>query len=228
MANPQAENGFTRIANEILEALARIRISGESRQVLDVILRKTYGFGKKEDCISLSQFYLATGIAKSSLVRAIKNLEKMNLIYKKVNDSTCVYQFIKDYSLWKPFTKKQIVYQKVKNRLPKSNPQKIITKEIYCQTSNEVRLSELLLNLIRQRNVNFRQPDIQKWAGHIDKVLRLDRRPPEEIEKVITWCQADSFWQSNILSTQKLREKYDQLFLKMNGNGKQPERQRYF
>lgn len=228
MANPQAENGYTKIANEILEALARIRIRGESRQILDVILRKTYGYAKLEDRMSLSQFYLATGIAKSSLVRAIKNLEKMNLIYKKVNGATCVYGFIKDYSLWKPFTKKQIVYQKVKNRLLKSNPQKIITKEIYCQTSSEVRLSELLSSLIRQRNPNFKQPDIQKWATHIDRMLRLDNRPVDGVGEVIQWCQADTFWQSNILSTAKLREKYDQLYLKMTSNGQSATKQRYY
>ena len=56
MANPQKENGYTAIANEIMEALCRHRIPGEDRQVLDVIFRKTYGFNKIEDYISLSQF----------------------------------------------------------------------------------------------------------------------------------------------------------------------------
>ena len=38
MANPQTENGYTKIANEIMEALAHIRIPGEAMQVLLVIL----------------------------------------------------------------------------------------------------------------------------------------------------------------------------------------------
>jgi len=29
---------------------------------------------------------------------------------------------------------------------------------------------------------------------------------------LIRWCQRDNFWKSNILSTQKLREKYEQLY----------------
>ena len=49
MVSPQWENGYTKIANEILESLARIRINGEARQVLDVIIRKTYGYGKKTE-----------------------------------------------------------------------------------------------------------------------------------------------------------------------------------
>jgi hypothetical protein len=34
------------------------------------------------------------------------------------------------------------------------------------------------------------------------------------------WCQRDSFWQANILSTAKFREKFDQLELKMEKNGR--------
>ena len=56
MASPQLKDGYVAIANEIMDALAHIRIPGEARQVLDVILRKTYGWKKKEDEISLSQF----------------------------------------------------------------------------------------------------------------------------------------------------------------------------
>ena len=52
MANPQKENGYIMIANEIMEALAKYRIPGEQRQCLDVILRKTYGYDriKKTHC----------------------------------------------------------------------------------------------------------------------------------------------------------------------------------
>lgn len=40
MAEPQKENGYTPIANEIMDALCRIRIPGEERQVLDCISGK--------------------------------------------------------------------------------------------------------------------------------------------------------------------------------------------
>lgn len=260
MASPQVENGHTRIANELLEALARIRIPGEARQVLDVILRKTYGFQKKEDSISLSQFSLFTGILKPNICASLKQLREMNLIIQKDNATANMYSINKDYTSWRPLSKKitplskkimkeqnsqqnqglegnnsiiqkdneqKSIIQKDNESLSKKIPTKEnIQKKIYSPNSSELRLSELLLNLIRQRNPNFRQPNIQSWAVHVDRMLRLDRRSPEEIEKVIAWCQADSFWQNNILSIQKLRVRYDQLFLKMaNGNG---ERTRYY
>ncbi len=74
MANPQKENGHVDIANEIMEALAGIRISGEEWQCLCVIFRKTYGWHKKEDWISLSQFNLLTKLKKPNIFRAIKKL----------------------------------------------------------------------------------------------------------------------------------------------------------
>ncbi|MCK5614384.1 replication protein [Candidatus Pacearchaeota archaeon] len=106
MANPQKENGHIRIANDIMDAIIRIRIPGESRQVLDFILRKTYGYGKKEDRISLSQFVLATGMKKSNIVRAINKLCSMNIVIKKDTTYINIYRFNKDFDKWKPLSKR--------------------------------------------------------------------------------------------------------------------------
>ena len=46
-------------------------------------------------------------------------------------------------------------------------------------------------------------------------MIRVDNRIPDKIKEVILWCQRDSFWQSNILSTKKLRAQYDQLLINM-------------
>jgi len=86
-------------------------------------------------------------------------------------------------------------------------------KKSFSSDSAEVRLSQLLLDLIRQRNPEHKSPDIEAWAKHVDLMIRLDRRHPEKIEQVIRWSQADAFWSKNILSPAKLREKFDQLVL---------------
>ena len=138
MASPQKENGFTPVANELFEALAKIRIPGESRQILDVIIRQTYGFNKSEDAISLSQFVLKTGLKKNATCKALNKLKSMNLITQKVNDVANIYRFNKDFSTWKPLPKKGTstpkgewgVPQKVKKYTPKGDIQKTITKDI--------------------------------------------------------------------------------------------------
>lgn len=111
--NPQKENGYTAIANEIMEALAGIRISGEARQCLDIILRKTYGFNKKEDLISLSQFCLLSKMTKDDVCRALRKLVEINIIIvKKDNSYINSYRFNKDYSTWKPLSKKTTLSKK--------------------------------------------------------------------------------------------------------------------
>ena len=80
--------------------------------------------------------------------------------------------------------------------------------------SDEFRLSKLLFDEIRIRKPDFKEPDLQKWSIHTERIIRLDKRSPERIEAVIRWCQADDFWQNNILSTEKLRKQFDQLELK--------------
>lgn len=113
MASPQKENGYTSIANEILEALARLRISSYERGIVDVIIRKTYGFidnrgiHKKWDRISYSQFSNATGINITHISRTLKKLEENNLILRDPEISrktgkpyAVKYCFQKDYEKW--------------------------------------------------------------------------------------------------------------------------------
>jgi len=87
--------------------------------------------------------------------------------------------------------------------------------KIFSSDSVEVRLTEFLLQKILSRNPKFKNPNIQSWAKQVDYMIRMDKRTPEEIRTVIEWSQNDPFWKSNILSTSKLREKFDQLTEKM-------------
>ena len=80
----------------------------------------------------------------------------------------------------------------------------------------EYRLSNYLFKHMKNNNPSVRKPNLQNWCTHIDRMIRLDNREPNEIKKVIEWSQKDSFWMTNILSTSKLRDKYDQLYMNMN------------
>lgn len=127
MANPQKENGYVAIATELFEALCKIRISGEARQVLDVVFRKTYGFNKKEDKIALSQFVRETGMKKQNVWRSILKLEEMNLIVIKKDTDTNIFQINKDYSAWKPVSKKITVAKKI-TRVSKKDKAEVAKK----------------------------------------------------------------------------------------------------
>lgn len=86
MASPQLENGYTRIANELLEATARFPFTGSQLRLILFLWRKTYGFHKKIDRISISQWQLGTGLNERTIRREIKRLQKMNVL-QQVSDS---------------------------------------------------------------------------------------------------------------------------------------------
>lgn len=130
---PQCEDGYTRIANELLEALCRTRVPGEAMQIFLVILRKTYGYKKKVDAIALSQFVTATGIVKTHVSRAIEKLVQMNMIVtQKGNGITVTYEINKHYDTWRPLPKKVTLPKKVIKVTQKGNlplPKKGTTKD---------------------------------------------------------------------------------------------------
>lgn len=80
MADPQLENGYTRIADELLEALARASLSAREMAIVLAVVRKTYGFQKKSDRISASQISEATGIATKKIGKLLRSLEEKKIL----------------------------------------------------------------------------------------------------------------------------------------------------
>jgi hypothetical protein len=74
------------------------------------------------------------------------------------------------------------------------------------------RLCTLLADLI-EANGSKRPTITAKWRLECDRLMRLDGRTAEQIERAIRWSQRDAFWRANVLSMPTLREKYDQLRL---------------
>jgi hypothetical protein len=105
-------------------------------------------------------------------------------------------------------------------------PPKEHSSKIFSVDSTEFKLAKLLFDTIRKRKPDFKEPNLQVWAVHIDLMIRRDGRKPDRIAEVIQWCQADSGdggkwkgWQDNVLCTETLRKKFDQLELRMNKKG---------
>src|SRR3990167_2559336 len=81
MANPQPEK-HTRFSNELLEQYIKIArfLSPYENAVWLCVFRKTYGYQKKEDWISLSQIEIFTGIRQPHVVRTKKKLVRKNML----------------------------------------------------------------------------------------------------------------------------------------------------
>jgi phage replication O-like protein O len=96
MANPQKENGYTAIANEIMEILAQTPIRSEVRRIIDFVLRKTYGFNKKTDKISISQFEAGTKMKHSNICKALAEAVVKRLLLKTAEG----FAFNKNFKEW--------------------------------------------------------------------------------------------------------------------------------
>lgn len=81
MANPQLEDGYTRIANELLEAICKFPFNGSQFRILLFLIRKTYGWHKTTDKIAYSQWVKGTGLNIRTIRRELKNLKEMNVFY---------------------------------------------------------------------------------------------------------------------------------------------------
>jgi phage replication O-like protein O len=176
MADVQREKGFTGIANQILEALAKTRINGEARQVLDVIFRKTYGFNKKTDLIALSQFVEYTGLHKTGVCKGIAKLKSMNIITQKGNEIAKEYGIIKDFELWKPLPKKVIA--------------EVLPKKVTTITQKGQERNPIGSNVLPKKGTTIERKKIEtitkEREAHSEKIVTFFSEA-ESQQKTIDW-----------------------------------------
>lgn len=140
---PQLENGFIRIANELYDEIIRFPFSKREVLIVLAIIRKTYGYGKKKDDISLSQISKMTMLNMAHISRSVNDLVKMGVLLKQQGRYAQTLEVVKDYNLWKALPKQQRDYQK-SNRpiaetasllLPNQQIQKTTPKDNLQKTS---------------------------------------------------------------------------------------------
>jgi phage replication O-like protein O len=117
MANPQIEDGYTKIANEIIDALVACDLSGQDFKITLLIIRKTYGFHKLEDAISLTQMMSATGMCKVRCSQVVNRLQLMKIltVTENINGIGKKYKFNKDFEEWNTVNEKCNRYKKTKS-----------------------------------------------------------------------------------------------------------------
>ena len=96
--SPQVEDGFVRIANELHQALARSRMTGNERAVVDAVIRLTYGYQKKEARITGETFAKWTGLDSSDCGSIVAELVRRHILVRAGSRSPISLN--KDYSQW--------------------------------------------------------------------------------------------------------------------------------
>ena len=107
------------------------------------------------------------------------------------------------------------------NNSDKSQATRHHTQQKFADDSVEMQLAMHLFAKIKENNPDHKEltdSQKQKWADSIRLMIERDNRSPKQIKNMVDWCQADSFWKTNILSTAKLRKQYDAMKVKANSN----------
>jgi phage replication O-like protein O len=163
MVNPQKENGCTQIANELIEAFCRLNLSGHESRLLWCILRKTYGWNKKIDNISLIQFSTITGISTSNICRALKRLEAKKVITIEHSNGGYMssYSLNKDYSTWSGLTVTEQTVTKQTVTKQNTNSDQIeygtVTKQTVTKdtiTKDTIQNTNIYKEKVKKENVN--------------------------------------------------------------------------
>ncbi|WP_056439314.1 replication protein [Massilia sp. Root335] len=100
MSTPQLEDGFTMIANELLEAVLGGSFSHREQSVIFTIIRKTYGYGKKEDDMSAAQIGAMCGLARQHVTSTLNALAARNVITKRQGTYGMIVGVQKDHRRW--------------------------------------------------------------------------------------------------------------------------------
>lgn len=141
------DDGFTRIANELLEAVMHAGLSQHQLLVFMAVMRKTYGFNKKSDWVSNEQISVLTGIlphkcsaAKSALVKRgiLTQTGRVIGINKAVSEWS--YLPVKGTEK-KPYLKKVTLPESGKKSLPESGnayyPNQVNTKDKHTKDNKD-------------------------------------------------------------------------------------------
>lgn len=167
-------------------------------------------------------------VNKTSVWRWLKKFESEGMLDIKSNTKYSVisiknwqeYQVSEQQVDNKRITSEQQVdtiknAKNAKNAKNKDTPQKS-KKRIYENDSIYYKLALKLFNNIRLNNQEYKEPNLQGWSDDIRKMVELDKRDIEKVDKMIYWSQNNSFWSGVVLSANSLRKNYDKMTIQAN------------
>ena len=237
------DNGYTRIANELLEAIASADLTARQLKLMLAYVRKTYGFNKKMDRIADEQISQLTGLSRQNVNKVKKELISMNCLIVEgsqigINKEVSAWRFSKCLQVSnfvsKPETHKRHYSKDKKDNNSMSensgessdsdNKNKIVLRDGAAVqttsgnkwgTDDDLKTAEWIFSRVRKVSPTAKQPTWASWANDIRLLRDSLEISHQEICRVFNWANKDQFWQTNILSPSKLRKQWDTLSAKM-------------
>ena len=83
-------------------------------------------------------------------------------------------------------------------------------------TAEDLTTAQWMFKRVQVISPTALEPNWTQWANVIRLMRELDQRSHRDICELYDWVSRDAFWCTNVLSPQKLRQKWDQLTVKRN------------
>jgi len=233
--SPQLEHGFLRIANELLEALMRLKCSGNQKNLLLAIIRETYG-RRGEDGESLTEAALDIGTLAEMVgchrVQAatdIKRLIARNIVHEVKRPSygrARILRLNKRYLEW--IEEHQAANKSAPVVSDTTNKQRPIVSETTDKqkSKRKRRTSRVVIDPVDYEHAELLRAQIdlvdpgyldrattkydrERWANEFRLIRAADKRAVEDIrfiiEHFIEHGDAQFSWRDNIRSPGALR-----------------------
>lgn len=100
MPTPQVEDGYTRLANELLDAIIRFPFTKRQYKVMLLLARKTYGYNKKSDDMTVTQISNQTGLTRPHASGTLAELVELGCVLKRDGRHGYVLGINKNYRTW--------------------------------------------------------------------------------------------------------------------------------
>lgn len=185
------------------------RMTGASEDDLKLLLAKQFIFSFESGVVVIKDWKIHNYIRKDTYNNTIYSDEKEQLAEDKNGAYTFRGRAVDDPSPQVRLGKDRLGKDN-KNNSPHSDKPK------YGPDDRPYQIAQHLLGKIRDNNPDFKQPNLQHWANDIRLAHDRDKRDYDKLDNMVDWCQNNDFWQANILSGKKLRDKYDRLAAEAN------------
>lgn len=246
-------NSF-QLPNSVIDELLADLTGAELKCYL-YVLRKTKGWNKEEDAISVSQFMKVTGLSNRKVIDACERLVELGLLEQKIGSNKIKVFSVKDYKT--SSSEESSLVKKVHSSSEESSLS--VVKKVHTQNNNinnttknnntsssgknfqprtkakknvfsddDLKAAEWIFHLIRKLNPSFKEPKFESWANDIRLMRERDNRTHKDICELFKWANQDRFWSVNILSPATLRAKWDQLSMKRNAEMTMPAHKETF
>lgn len=177
MANPQKENGFTGIANEIIEKVIATPFIATHLKIILVCWRYSYGFNKKSAKLSETFIANATGISKRYISKELKTLfdcKVLKVVKEASYTSPRVIAFNKNYDEWEyRTTVPQVNYSST------VEPDYSTTDELQFNTTDELQFHQK-----RKHKEN-----IKKYSAQFEFFYNIYPRSTEKKRTFTNWSK---------------------------------------